>query len=190
MTTGIERHAFTVDDYHRMAEAGILCEDDRVELIDGEIINMTPIGSRHMGTVDWLNRLFSRAEGQEFIVRVQGSIRLGDRSEPEPDILLLMWRADFYRDRPARPEDALLLIEVADSSLDYDRDRKGPLYASAGIAEYWLVDLEAETITAYREPRPQGYTATRTAFHGDSLSPLALPDVEVSVDELFPAGEG
>src|SRR5262249_48453126 len=151
------KHRFTVADYHRMAEAGILDEDDRVELIEGEIVDMTPIGRRHQARVDHLAELFFRGLAEKVIIRVQGSIRLSDLSEPEPDLVLLRRRADFYADADAGPADVLLIVEVADTSLPHDRDVKVPLYARAGIPEVWLVDLNGESVGVHREPGPQGY---------------------------------
>ncbi len=116
----IRRHRFNVADYHRMGEAGILNEDDRVELIDGEIIEMTPIGSPHGGRVKQLNYLLTRAVGEEAIIAAQDPVILGDRSEPEPDLALLRPRADFYKESHPQPDDVLLLIEVADTSLEKD----------------------------------------------------------------------
>ncbi len=135
------RYRFTVEDYHKMAEVDILGEDDRVELIDGEIIEMAPIGRLHAVCVVRLTDLFGETLRRRAIVWAQNPIGLGERSEPQPDLALLRWRPNFYADADPRPEDVLLIIEVADTSLAYDRDIKVPLYARAGIPEVWLVDL-------------------------------------------------
>ena len=180
-------HKFTADEYQRMGEVGILCEDDRVELIEGEIVDMAAIGNRHLAAVDRLTKLFAERVGNRAIVRVQGSVRLNDRSEPEPDLVLLRWRSDFYEASSAGPADMLLAVEVADTSLDYDREVKAPLYARTGVPEYWLVDLEAKTITVYREPGPDGYRSF-TAVRGQELiSPQGLADLTVRVDDVIPS---
>ena len=179
------RHRFTVVDYHKMAEAGILGEDDRVELIEGEIVDMTPISRRHQACVDRLNELFVRGLGEQVIVRVQGSIRLNDRSEPQPDLVLLRRRADFYRDTDAAPEDVLLIIEVADTSLPYDQGIKAPLYARAGIPELWLVDLNGPSITVHREPGPAGYRSVSVVRNDDRLSPQAFPEFILTADQIL-----
>jgi Uma2 family endonuclease len=182
----ITHHRFTVDEYHRMAEAGILQREQRVELIEGEIVDMTPIGRRHMACVDRLTRDFVRGVGDRAIVRVQGSLRLHDHSEPVPDLVLLRPRDDFYADSDAGPEDALLVIEVADTSEHYDRHVKVPLYARAGIPEVWLVDLTAGSIiTIHREPSPTGYAQTFAARGDDELSPLAFPDLTLTAGHVL-----
>jgi Uma2 family endonuclease len=185
METLIARRLFTVTDYHKMAEAGILNEDDRVELIEGEIVEMSPIGFRHLAQVDHLNVLFMRGLLDKAIVRVQGSVRLNIHSEPQPDLVLLRWRADFYKNTAAGPEDILLIVEVADSSLAYDRDVKAPLYARAGVAEFWLIDLNAESIDVYRGPAPDGFREMFKAQGNDPLSPLAFPKLVLSCKEIL-----
>ncbi len=131
----LEPHRFTVDQYHAMAKAGILKKEDRVELIDGVIVAMAPTGNRHLATVDRISKMFHLAVGVRAIVRTQGSVTLDTRTMPEPDLVLLKWRDDFYESRPAGPEDILLIIEVSDSSLEYDRGEKLALYARFGIPE-------------------------------------------------------
>jgi Uma2 family endonuclease len=178
-------HRFTVSDYHRMAEVGILDEDDRVELIEGEIVDMTPLGRRHQARVDQLAELLIRALGERAIVRVQGSIRLGERSEPQPDLVVLRRRADFYADADAGPPDVLLVIEVADTSLAHHRDVKVPLYHRAGITEVWLVDLNGENVTVYREPGPRGYGEVFTARGREHLSPRLIPELEITPGQIL-----
>jgi Uma2 family endonuclease len=178
-------HRFTVSDYHRMAEVGILGEDDRVELIEGEIVDMAPLGRRHQARVDRLAELLIRGLGERAIVRVQGSIRLGERSEPQPDLVLLRRRADFYVDADAGAPDILLVIEVADTSLAHDREVKVPLYARAGIPEVWLVDLNGENVTGYREPGPQGYGDVFTARGHERLSPRLFPELALTPDQIL-----
>jgi Uma2 family endonuclease len=178
-------HRFTVADYHKMAEAGILAEDDRVELIQGEVMEMAPIGRRHLACVDRLNGLVTRRLGDHVIVRVQGALRLSQHLEPQPDVVLLRVRPDFYATADAGPEDVLLIIEVADTSLQYDRDVKVPLYAQAGIPEVWLVDLNGASITVHREPGPEGYRSVRVVRGDDRLNPEAFPEFVLTADQIF-----
>ncbi|WP_448605575.1 Uma2 family endonuclease [Thermoflexus hugenholtzii] len=185
MGVQVQRRLFTVEEYHRMAEAGILSEDDRVELIEGELVAMSPIGSRHAGVVDRLNYLLSRRAGEGIIVRVQNPLRLSAHSEPQPDVALLRYRPDFYASAHPGPEDILLIVEVAETSADYDRSVKIPLYARHGIPEAWLVDLLEERIEIYRHPTPQGYRSLHIAHRGETVRPTALPDLELSVDEIL-----
>ena len=172
---------------HKMGEAGIFTEDDRVELIDGEMVDMAPIGSRHASVVKRLNnRLATLAQGRA-IVSAQDPLRLAPHSEPEPDLMLLKPRADFYSEAHPGAEDVLLLIEVCDTTVGYDREVKLPLYARHGVAEVWLIDLEARTVEICCMPRPEaGDYAERKVFPGGSLAPRALPDCRVVVGELFP----
>ena len=185
MSVQLTRHRFTVDDYHAMVSAGALKEDDRVELIEGEIVDMTPIGSRHAATVDLLTRWLVMGCGTRAIVRVQGPVRLGPHSEPQPDLLVLKPRDDFYRIKPAEAADVLLLIEVADSSLQYDRRVKLPLYARAGVREAWLVDLVRDEVEVHREPGPGGFRHVEQRGRGTLLQPSAFPDLSLSIDELL-----
>ncbi len=178
MAIELRTRRFTVEDYHRMGEAGILTDDDRVELIEGEILEMSPIGSRHARCVDLLTALLVPAVQGRAIVRVQGPVRIPPRSEPQPDLALLRWRDDFYPE-PVGPGDVLLIIEVADSSVGEDRRRKIPLYAAAGISEVWLVDLSAGRIDVHQEPGPVGYDLLRTIGPGERVAPQALPDVSI-----------
>ena len=176
---------FTVDDYHRLAECGILGEDNRVELLDGQVVEMTPIGPRHAVCVDRLNRLLSRIAGDSAVVRVQSPVTLGSRTEPEPDIALLQLPIERYQQTHPRPADLLLVIEVADTSADYNREVKIPLYARAGIPETWLVNIPSERIETYRNPGPEGYGDVRTAGRGDRLTPLLLDEVTLGVDDIL-----
>jgi Uma2 family endonuclease len=179
------RRRFTRKEYHRMAEVGILGERDRVELIRGEIVQMSPIGSRHSAFVDNLNRLLVRRLPDDVIVRVQGPVALADDTEPQPDFTVLRRRAVAYKDREAWAEDAVLVIEAADSSLAYDRSTKRRLYAEAGIPEYWVVNCAAETIEVHRGPIPDGYREVRLVTGVTTLSPQAFPDVALSTTEIF-----
>jgi Uma2 family endonuclease len=182
------RRRFTADEYLRMAEAGILTEDDRVELIDGEIVEMSPTGRRHVAAVNRCNRVFSRSVGARALVSIQNPVHLAPYDEPEPDVVLLRPRADDYADELARPADILLLVEVADSSLEYDRQTKLPLYAAAGIPEAWLLNLREHRLEVHREPSPTGYVRSQVYRPGERVAPLAFPDVETAVADLLPPG--
>jgi Uma2 family endonuclease len=181
----VRHRRFTVDEYHRMAEAGVLTEDDRVELLDGEVVVMAPIGARHAACVDRLNELLVFAAARRAIVRVQNPVRLDDHSEPQPDVVLVRRAEDFHASRTPGPEDTLLAIEVGDSSVRFDRDVKAPLYARTGIIELWLVDLGANEVSVCRRPGPDGYGDMRVKRVGDVLSPQALPEVALKVDEVL-----
>ena len=185
MPVEVTRRLFDVHEYHRMAETGILSERDRVELVEGEIVAMTPIGSRHNAAVNRANRALVTAVGDQAIVQVQGSVQLDSRSEPEPDLVLLRPKADFYASAHAGPSDILLLIEMADASLRYDRQVKAPLYARAGVPEYWLVDLDDRSVSCYSDPRSGAYDRVRQYHRGDSLAPLTLPQCAIAVDALL-----
>jgi len=184
-TIPVVRRRFTSEDYHRMAQAGILGEDDRVELIEGEIVEMAPIGSRHQGGVNRLTALFFRVMADRAIVSVQGPIRLGEYGEPQPDVVLLRPRPDYYAGAHPTPEDVLLLVEVSDSSGDYDRQVKAPLYARHGILEYWLVGLEAGVVEVYRQPAPEGYQQVSQVARGQRLTLQAFPSLKVRVEDVL-----
>ncbi len=168
-----------------MADTGILHEDDRVELIDGEIFQMSPIGSRHVACVNRLLAHVSLQVGQIVIVSVQNPIQLTDYSEPQPDLAVLRPHPDFYADALPTPRDVLLLIEVAETSLDYDRDVKVPRYAEATIPEVWLVNVEDERVTVYTEPSGTGYRTQRQFNRGQVIKSTVVADLEVAVDDIF-----
>jgi Uma2 family endonuclease len=181
----IPRWRFTVDEYHRMGEAGVLSEDDRVELLDGEIVRMSPIGTPHASTVARLDALFQRRLGSRATVWAQNPVVLDRYSEPQPDLCVLHARADFYATGKPRPRDVLLAIEVMDSSRGYDRTLKLPLYARAELREVWLVDLKAQAIEVYTRPALRGYRAQTTVGRGRVLSPLAFPRVRFRTSEIL-----
>lgn len=185
MRVQLKRYRFTTTDYHRMAEAGILGEDDRVELIEGEILEMSPIGRLHASTVDRLNRLFNRAVGDAAIVRVQNPIVVNDYNEPQPDLTLLRPRTDFYAAGHPTPEAILLAIEVADTTVAFDRRVKAPLYARNGMPELWLIDLKRGHVVAFRDPTETGYATTQVFRRGEAISPVAFPDLVLPVAELL-----
>lgn len=184
MDVAVSRRRFTVDDYHRMGEVGILSPTDRVELIDGEIVSMTPIGPRHGASVDRTNRVLVTAVGTSAIVRVQGSVRLDLFHEPEPDIVLLRPRADFYASAHPGAADILLIIEFAESSIDYDRDIKRRVYAKAGVVEYWLVDLNEDVVHVHADPSNALYRTVTSYRRGQSLAPRSLPSCAIRILDL------
>lgn len=176
---------FSVDEYYAMAEAGILARNERVELIDGEIITMSPIGNPHGAGVDRATDLIVPLVTSRAIVRVRAHVRLADDCQPEPDLMLLARRDDFYSAEAPGPSDVLLLIEVADSSLSYDRNRKLPLYARHGIPEVWIENIPDGAIEEYSNPVNGEYTETRTYRPGDTISPQAFPDLDLPVSQLI-----
>lgn len=183
MPVQVERRQFTIGEYARMGEAGIFTEDDRVELIEGEIIKMSPIGSRHAACVDRVvNTLLARLAGERAIVRVQSPIILDDYSEPQPDVTLLKLRADFYAQGHPTPADVLLIVEVADSSIEIDRDIKLPLYARAGIPQVLLVNIPAEVVESYSDPLNDAYQNVQHLGHGEAVNIEAIPGLMLSVD--------
>jgi len=184
------RHAFTVADWHALGRTGVLAADYRGELLEGEIIDMAPIGSEHGGSLKWLARFFYTRLQDRAIVSVQAPIRLGDFSEPQPDMVIARPRADFYRGAHPGPADILLLIEIADSSLLYDRAVKGPLYARYGIPEYWLIDLMGQRLERYLTPTGTGYADSSRHLPGETLSPRFagewdLPGLALPVGAIF-----
>lgn len=185
MVAALTRVRFTVDDYHRMAEAGILGEDDRVELIDGEIVQTSPIGAQHAGTTKKLIRPLTRTLGDTAMVSAQDPVRLADDTEPQPDISVLRPRADFYTASLPVPAEVLLLVEVADTSLLADRQVKIPRYARAGIPEVWLVDLANRRIERHTGPATEGYTDVAIIGEGESLPSSVLPAVVIRATDLL-----
>jgi len=177
-------YRFTTDEYHRLAEAGILEEDDRIELLDGELIIMPPIGDDHCGRVNSLTRKLSRRNPERWLVSVQNPIVLDAYSEPQPDLALLRLDPRAFTRKPT-PADVLVLIEVADSSLAYDRGNKLTAYARAAVPEVWIVNLLDDVLEVYREPRGERYERTLTLRRGESVSPVLVPDVALEVAELL-----
>ena len=185
MAVSMTKRRFTVDEYYTMARSGILREDDRVELIEGEITQMNPIGSRHMACVKRIVDCFLALQVEKkALMNIQDPIRLDEFNEPEPDVALLKPRADFYENQHPGPADALLIVEVSDTSLAYDRDVKVPLYARFGVPEVWIADVENKTVTVYRAPSPRGYEEMKTCRIGQTLSPLAFPELNVAVESI------
>jgi Uma2 family endonuclease len=181
----IRHHLFSVEDFHEMGRAGILGPDSRVELIEGELIDMAPIGSRHAGVVAALSMHFSRRVGDAAVVWTQNPIAAPPRSEPQPDISLLRPREDGYQGSLPTANDILLLIEVAETTLQYDRTVKLPLYARHGVREVWIVNLPERMLEIYREPQGRAYRVGLQHAATDVASPLALPDAGVKLSELL-----
>lgn len=177
------RHRFSAEDFHRMAEAGILGEDDRVELIRGEVVELSPVGKRHMAALKRLmNALFPLQQAKKALLQVQDPLRLFPDTEPQPDLALLAYRDDFYRERVPEARDALLVVEVAETSLDHDLKVKLPLYAKAGIPEVWVVDLVREKVHVFRKPQGEDYGEAQALEDGE-LEALGL---KVPVKEVLP----
>jgi len=187
-TPALPRYRFSREQYYQMAQMGLF-EDKRVELIEGEIVEMTPVGPEHFATGDQIQDVFRRAFGKGYWVRFQGPLTLGE-SEPEPDVTVIKGnRADY---RTKHPETAVLVVEVADTSLEYDRTYKMSLYARAGIPEYWIVNLRDRQVEVYREPAPMegtlfgyGYKVREVRTSEDTIHPLAKPEVAIRVSELL-----
>ena len=175
---------FTVESFQRLGALGVLREDERVELVGGQVVAMTPIGQRHAACVRRFNRLFARSLGDRAIIDVQNPAVLGPRDAPQPDVVLLAPRPDGYRTHP-RAADILLIVEVADTTIAYDRDIKIPLYAHAMIPEAWIVDLGAGVIHTYRDPSPRGYATARVVARSESLEPLRFAGIALPAQEVL-----
>ena len=181
-----EKTRISVDRYQKMVAAGVLTERDRIELIDGEMINMAPIGPKHAALTARLTKFFVTAVGDAAIVSPGGPVNLGEFSEPQPDLLLLRPRTDYYAGKIPEASDVLLLIEISDSTLAFDQSTKRALYAGHGVAEYWIIDVEGKRIQVHREPSDNGsYAQTRGFGMTDIVSPQGLPDVALLVQSLF-----
>ena len=184
---GPERRPFTNAEYHALAEAEILAPYERVQLIAGDIIVMSPVGNPHATCVTLIHEeLFALIQSERACVRTQSPLVMPDNSEPEPDAMLLAWREDRYAFRAPRPEDVLLLVEVSDSTLRYDRDVKMSLYAAAGVPEAWLVNLREDWIESNTQPTADGYQVTRRYELGDTIAPQAFPDLTIPVERIIP----
>ena len=185
MNDWILRHRITVDEYYRMAEVGILPPGARVELIEGEIIDMAPVGTGHGGTVGQLDQLLHDAARGRAHVLAQLPVRLSDISEPEPDFALVKPRADFYKKKHPGPADTYLIIEVSESSLRYDLQVKAPLYARHGIPEYWVIDLKGRQVRFFRSPGSGQYADVTSTGTPGVVAPVALPDVQIDLTHVL-----
>ncbi len=181
----ISLRKISAEDYHKMIEADILHEDDRVELINGQIVEMSPIGSRHAACVNKINRLLMGLLGDFVIVSVQNPILLSPFSEPEPDLSILKSREDFYVDRLPEPDDILWLIEIADTSLGYDTEIKLPLYAQAGIKEVWIVDLNRNEVRVHQQPSEDSFTL-RSIYRPGSTMDFQTLQITLEIDKMLP----
>lgn len=179
------RRFITVDEYHQMGETGIFKEDEHLELIDGEIVKMTPIGSRHASCVDRLNEFFVTLLTGRAIVRVQNPIYLSEHSELEPDIAITKRYEKAYITKHPEPKDIYLIVEVADTSINFDREVKIPLYAKAGIIEVWLVDLNEDCVEIYQKPAHDKYHIIYKKYGAETISPLSFPDYKITLNELI-----
>jgi len=183
--SGLMKHRLTVDDYYRMAEVGLLAPDARVELIDGEIIDMPPMGSPHGGTGMLLNQRFMRAVGESAIVSVGSTLILGEYSAPQPDLMLLRPRNDFYRQSNPIPEDVLLVLEISDSTWRYDREIKAPLYARHGVSDFWIVNLRKRELHCFCGPRRGEFSEVVTLTNPGFVAVQSLGNVPVDLKGLF-----
>jgi Uma2 family endonuclease len=183
--SGVTKHRLTVDDYYRMAEVGVLAPDARVELIDGEIVDMPPIGSPHIGTTAWMHRQFITDVGDRAVVVSQSTLILGPYSAPQPDLMLLRPRADFYRRSTPAASDLLLVVEISDSTLPYDRKIKAPLYSRHGVPEMWIVNLRHRELLCMRQPRLNDYAEVEAINSPGLVRIPTLGDIRVDLSNLF-----
>lgn len=181
----LNRYRFTVAEYERMGQVGIFSEDERVELVCGEVLKMPPIGERHAGSVDFLANMITKRLRRGVIVRVQNPIRLDEYSQPQPDITILKHRDDFYRHAHPKPEDILLVIEVSDTTLEYDLKVKVPLYARAGIPETWVVNLPGKRLKTYADPAGGAYQTIKSYARGEESQSRSLAALRLSVAEVL-----
>jgi Uma2 family endonuclease len=185
MSRQLAKRLISVAEYERMGEVGILNPADRLELLEGEIYETSPIGSPHAACVRFLSRLLERKFGDRMLVSTQNPVRLNDFSEPQPDVALLRWRDDFYRRSHPTPADTLLVIEVADSTVETDRSVKLPLYAAAGVPEVWIVNLPGEALEIYAGPQGAAYQTTRSHGRGEAAQSQTVSDLSANVSEVL-----
>jgi Uma2 family endonuclease len=185
MQIEVARKRFTVEEYYRMAETGILTASDRVELIEGEIVEMSPIGDRHMNAVNRATMIFARGVGDKAVVSIQNPAHMDRHNEPQPDVVLIRPREGFYGKGTPDPDDVLLLIEVSDSTLSFDLKVKLPVYARTGIREVWIVDLQKDLIHVHRKPTKATYGSIEIRGRGELISPQAFPDFLIDAGDLM-----
>ena len=184
-TATLPRRKFTVDEYHDFIEKGVFKPGERIELWEGEFIEMSPIGKRHAGTVSALSDILKDVFGKKFLVWSQNPIVLNDFSEPQPDVSLLKRRDDFYRNDSATAADVLLAMEVSDSTVKYDRDIKFPRYAENGIKESWLIDLENNRVEIHTQPTANGYKLVKILHRGDIAESTIFEEIKIAVDDIL-----
>jgi Uma2 family endonuclease len=180
-----QKHRINLDEWRRMGEAGIFSPESRIELIDGEIIEMSPIGFNHAGHLNRLNHIFTLLVTDQAIVSIQNPLQLGDLSEPEPDFMLLRPEPSFYSTRHPQADDVLLLVEIADSSLAFDRNQKMRLYAAHNIPEYWLINLIEACLEVHRQPQPGGYGERMLLHAGDTVQLLCLSHININAADIL-----
>lgn len=185
MSAEVATYRFSVEEFNKLGEAGIFDEDDRVELLDGEIIVMSPIGSQHAGAVMRLVSVFTERLGKRIVLNPQNPAVVDEFSEPQPDVMLLKPKPDFYQSGHPRPQDILLLVEVSDTTLSYDRGRKLRKYAECQVSEFWIVNLKNNSIEQYRAPAVTTYSHSRIHQRGETVGIEAFPDVHFAVEELI-----
>jgi len=185
MNTAIAVRRLSVQDYHRMAESGILQPDERIELLEGQIIQMAAKGTAHRAAVTRIQRLFEKRLGDRVLICLQDPVRLDDYSEPEPDVAILVPNPLDYEDHHPTPSEVYLLIEVSDTTLKFDRETKAPAYARSGITEYWVLDVNDRKLHVYRVPSAEGYQSETILSDALTVAPLAFPDYVIAVRELL-----
>jgi len=176
---------FKVDDYYRMIELGMLTDYERAEIIEGELIRKMPIGDKHAACVERLNEFLRDELGKSVSIRNQQPIKVGDYNEPQPDLAIVRRRDDFYGNGKPTSKDCLALIEVSDSTLEYDRNKKLPLYAEAKIPEFWLVNLQNNTVEVHTEPRESVYSLIRVLRRGETIKSESVPNLEIEVGKIL-----
>lgn len=179
------RFPISVEMYHLMAERGVFAPDDRVELIEGELFEMSPIGNLHARCVKFLNDYLANLVSGKFVLGVQDPIVLNDQSEPQPDLSILDYRTDFYKDEAPNAKDTALVIEVAESSIDFDKNVKFRRYASAGIPEAWLIDLASESVEVHSQPKENGYGTIKIYLRGENAVSETIPSIDLPVDDIL-----
>lgn len=184
MSIDLIKRTFTVEEYHRMGTSNIF-DDERVELVEGEVVTMAPKGSRHSACVTRLTQLLVSRVEESFLVRVQEPLILSEMTEFEPDVATVRSRADFYSGAHPSAKDTLLVIEVAESSLTYDREIKLPLYARAGVPEAWLVDLKAQLVSVHSTPSAQGYELVEEMHPGEGVESASVTHLRLKIDEIL-----
>lgn len=184
-TPALPRHKLNLDEFHRMVEAGVFTPEQRIELLEGELFDMAPIGPAHSGTTNYLTQALYQVVGTQAVVSVQNPIMLGDDSEPQPDLALLRPRGDFYKNSHPGADDILLLVEIADTSVSTDRDYKIPLYARHGIPEVWLLDVKHRQLEIHRKPEQGRYQQVYTAKTDESICLSQLPGIELNLQQLW-----
>jgi len=185
MLSFAHKRCFSAEEYHRMGESGIFRENEQVELIKGEIFRMSPIGTDHAACVDRLNRILHLTLGESWIIRVQNPVSVSGDSEPEPDISVVKFHPQFYARHHPEPKDIGMIIEVSDTSLEYDRQIKLPLYAKSGISEVWIVNLKEGCVEIHSSPGEHGYELCRKHYRGSQLRSPSFPDLKLSTEDLL-----